>query len=81
MTNPSNSNIFIEQLTYSLSFLKSTLNFKMGMLKNIEMYYRSTFDKIVKNGIFVVFPVIGSDDVNIAALIDLGATNEGASRR
>ena len=38
-------------------------------------------DKIVNNGIFVVFPVIGSDDVNIAALIDLGATNEGASRR
>ena len=30
---------------------------------------------------FVTFPVIGSDDVNIAVLIDLGAINEGAGRR
>ena len=30
---------------------------------------------------FVIFPVIGSDDVKIAVLIDLGVINEGASRR
>ena len=28
---------------------------------------------------FVIFPVIGSDNVNVAVLIDLGAINEGAS--
>ena len=42
---------------------------------------RCYYDKIVNNEMFVIFPMVSSDNVNIAVLIDLGAINEGASRR
>ena len=48
MTSNSHSNVFLDQLNLSYGLIMSTINVSKGVLKNMEMHYRSVFDKIVR---------------------------------
>jgi hypothetical protein len=48
MMTDSYESIFLEQINYIKSLIKVGFNFKFGLLKNMEMHYRSRLDKIVK---------------------------------
>ena len=48
MLTGSYSTIFVEQIHFIKNLIRVGFNFNFGLLKNMEMHYRSRLDKIIK---------------------------------